>query len=96
MNVTLIGKKVAAGLQKAHRIRHAEQKAQAKETIAMVFRLAKLYQDRGYSHRGLAGRISRHMGGKPGERHVRKILSALLSVGPISQDYTASKRLEVV
>lgn len=95
MNSALIGKKVAAGLQKAHRIRHAKQKKQAAKHLAMIFALAQADLAQGRSRRGLPGRISRRMGGKPGERHIRKIISALLSVRPISQDYTASKLQEV-
>jgi hypothetical protein len=82
LNALAIGKKVKAGLQKAHAARHAQQKAQGQETILIVFRLAKMYLDGGYSRRGLAGRISRQLtreGRSLSEAHIRKIISRLLS-----------------
>jgi hypothetical protein len=84
-----IGVKVLAGLEKARRIWNAERRLSALQTQERVLHWRNLFLEHGYPVRGLAGRISRKMGGHPSERHVKRILDTLSAMSDCLCDHAA-------
>ncbi len=75
-----IGRKVLDGLAKGRQRAIAQAQGRAARHAALILDLARIDMAQGRSARGLAGRISRKLGGTPSESHVRKILRRLFGV----------------
>lgn len=79
LKAEIVGRKVLSGLALGRQIRILQAREEGAETLAIVITLYNEFVGDGFSRRGLPGRISRRLGGKPSEGHIRKILSRALS-----------------
>ena len=77
-----VGRKVLAGLQKAQRIARELHQERVQQQRVQIFYLLAEDRQKGRPARGVAGRISRKLGGILSERHVRRYLK-ILSGRPI-------------
>lgn len=73
-----VGRLVLAGLQKAQRIaRELHWERMQQQRVQILYLLAEDRQ-KGRPARGVAGRISRKLGGTLSERHVRRYLAKII------------------
>ena len=72
-----MGRKVLAGLEKARRIAHEQSDARVRQQLASIAYLVLSYRQAGRPERGLAGVISRKLGGGLCERQVRRYLTKI-------------------
>ncbi len=75
-----VARRVLAGLAKGRAKAIEQRQERAAAVTVRVIELLNEYRADGRPLRGLAGLISRRMGGTPCEAHVRKIISRLLYV----------------
>ena len=75
MNAAKVGRKVLLGAAKGRQRAAAEIAARHAALVTNIVLLFNQLTAQGVSVRGMAGRISRRLGGKPCERHVLRIIS---------------------
>ena len=85
LKATLTGERVLAGLDKGRSKAIAQAQERAAQKTMLVVIAANADRDAGWPSRGLAGRISRKLGGAISERHCKRILDALSSVSETSR-----------
>jgi hypothetical protein len=91
-NATAIGRKVLAGLEKAHRVARPIQQAKVLENLRLIVELAALDQSHGRPAWGRAGRIARKLSGVLSERTVKRYLDRLAAMS----DFGGMVRAEII